>query len=293
LPDPESFLSGEHGEVGGRRGALRRGADTALDRWLGLKGVLRDIDAVAAGVPPRDVLVASVYRPPGEMLAAALPSLRSDRHRVRLALGSTGEAALPGTAASHLAGGKCENLNVLVGARDGHGGAGSDASAGSAHPDWLLVVDDDVVLPPRCLDRMVGLAEHFDLALAQPAQSLASHAAWRVARRRPKSILRETRFVEIGPVTLFSRRAADELLPFPPLRFGWGLDLAWAAHAHERGWRLGIADALAVRHETGTVGSAYSAAAAIEEAQSFLSTRPYLSSAAAQETLTTHRSIKR
>jgi hypothetical protein len=279
LPDPESFLSGEHGEVGGRRGALRRGADAALDRWLGLRGVLRDIDAVAAGVPPREVLVASVYRPPGEMLAAALPSLRSDRHRVRLALGSTGEPALPGTAASDLAGGKFENLNVLVG--------------DEPHPDWLLVVDDDVVLPPRFLDRIVGLAEHFDLALAQPAQSLASHAAWRVARRRPKSILRETRFVEIGPVTLFSRRAAEELLPFPPLRFGWGLDLAWAAHAHERGWRLGIADALAVRHETGTVGSAYSAAAAIEEAQSFLSTRPYLSSAAAQETLTTHRSMKR
>ncbi|MEA2466724.1 MAG: hypothetical protein QOJ57_850, partial [Thermoleophilaceae bacterium] len=238
---------------------------------------LRGIDRLAARVPPRDVLVASVYRPPGELLAAALPELQSERHRVRHALGSTGEPSLPGTAQTQLGGGKFENLNLLL--------------AGGS-PDWLLVVDDDVVLPPRFLDRLVALAEHFDLALAQPAQSLASHAAWRVARRRPRSILRETRFVEIGPVTLFRRDAAAVLLPFPPLRYGWGLDLAWAAAALENGWRLGIADALAVRHETGTVGSAYSPEAAVEEAREFLSTRPYLSSAAAQETLVTHRRLR-
>ena len=246
LPDPESFLSGEHGEVGGRRGALRRAADSALDRWLAASGTLRAIDAAAAETPPRDVLVASVYRPPGELLLAAVPALASDRHRVRLALGSTSVATLPNTAAEDLGGGKFENLNALSGADAG------------VPPDWTLVVDDDVVLPARFLDRMIALCERFDLALAQPAQSLASHAAWRVARRRPRSILRETRFVEIGPVTIFRRDAVDELLPFPPLRYGWGLDLAWAATALERGWRLGIADALAVRHESATVGSAYS-----------------------------------
>jgi hypothetical protein len=246
-----------------------------LDRAL--SRALHAIDEIAARVPPRDVLVASVYRPPGEMLAAALPELRSDRHRVRLALGSTGPPSLPDTSHGDLPGGKFENLNALI--------AGRTA-------DWLLVVDDDVVLPHRFLDRMVALAEHFDLALAQPAQSLASHAAWRVARRRPRSVLRETRFVEIGPVTLFRREAAAELLPFPPLRYGWGLDLAWAATALQNGWRLGIADALAARHEAGTVGSAYSSDAAIEEAREFLSDRPYLSSAAAQETLVTHRRLK-
>ena len=277
LPDPESFLSGEHGEVGGRRGALRRTADSALDRWLAASGALKAIDAAAERMPSREVLVASVYRPPGELLAAALPMLESGRHRVRVALGSTGAATLPGTAVQDLAAGKFENLNTLI--------AGADA-------DWLLVVDDDVALPHRFLDRMIALCEAFDLAIAQPAQSLGSHAAWRVARRRPRSILRETRFVEIGPVTLFRRDSAQELLPFPPLRYGWGLDLAWAARALDRGWRLGIADALAVRHETGTVGSAYSPEAAIEEAREFLSTRPYLSSAAAQETLVTHRRLR-
>ena len=269
LPDSQSFLSGEHGEVGGKRGALRRAADRALDAWLGASGVLRSIDAAAERTPPRDVLVASVFRPPGEALTAALPALESKRHRVRRALGSTAD----------LHGGKFENLNALIGT--------------AVDVDWLVVIDDDVVLPDRFLDRMIAVCEAFDLALAQPAQSLGSHAAWRVARRRPRSIVRETRFVEIGPVTVFRRDAAEALLPFPPLRYGWGLDLAWAATALERGWRLGIADALAVRHESATVGSTYSAEAAIEEAREFLSTRPYVSSAAAQATLATHRRLPR
>ena len=264
LPEPESFLSGEHGEVGGRRGALRRAADRLQDAWLRSSGVLRAIDAAADRMAPREVLVASVYRgspPHGDELS-------SSRHRVELAFGSLDD----------LGGGKFENLNALI---------------GDARPDWLVVVDDDVVLPPRFLDRMIALAEAFDLSLAQPAQSLASHAAWRIARRRPFSVLRETRFVEIGPVTLFRREAAAELLPFPPLRYGWGLDLAWAATAVERGWRLGIADALPVRHESAAVGSAYPAGAAIAEAREFLAGRPYLSSSAARETLATHRRLPR
>jgi hypothetical protein len=97
--------------------------------------------------------------------------------------------------------------------------------------------------------------------------------------------------VEIGPVTLIGKRAAQSLLPFPPLRYGWGLDLAWAATAADNHWRLGIADAVPVRHDATKVASAYPADAAIEEARNFLSTRPYLSSAAAQETRATHRRL--
>jgi Glycosyltransferase like family 2 len=266
LPDLGSFLSGEHGEVGGRRGALRRAADRALDAWLEASGTLRAIDEAATRRPARDVLVASVYRGSRPPL---LDELASSHHRVERAFGSVDDLG---------GGGKFENLNALIGDR---------------RADWIAVVDDDVALPPRFLDRMIALCEAFGLSLAQPAQSLASHAAWRVARRRPFALLRETRFVEIGPVTLFSREAASELLPFPPLRYGWGLDLAWAATALERGWRLGIADALPVRHETATVGSAYPADAAIAEARGFLAARPYLSNAAAQETLATHRRLPR
>jgi hypothetical protein len=245
LPAPETFLSGEHGEVGGRRGALRRTADRALDRWLALSGRLRRIDALET--PRRDVLVAGIYRDPN-----APPQPPSEDHDVRLAVGEME----PGI-------GKFERLNTLI---------------GDARADWLIVVDDDVELPPRFLDRFVAVCEEKRFDLAQPAQTLASHAAWRIVRRRPFAVARETPFVEIGPVTAFSRRAQDELLPFPALRYGWGLDLHWAAIARERGWRLGIVDALAVRHETAPVGAAYSADAAIEEAQRFLADRAYLPS---------------
>ena len=247
VPAPETFLSGEHGEVGGRRGTLRRAGDRLLDRWLRASGTLRRIDAL--DTPRRDVLVAGVYRHPN-----APPQPPSEHHDVRLAVGEME----PGL-------GKFERLNTLI---------------GEARADWLVVIDDDVVLPPRFLDRFVAVCEQMRLDLAQPAQTLASHAAWRIVRRRPFVRARETPFVEIGPVTAFSRRAQDELLPFPALRYGWGLDLHWAALAAERGWRLGIVDALAVRHESAPVGAAYSADAAIEEAQRFLAGRPYLPSSA-------------
>ena len=78
-------------------------------------------------------------------------------------------------------------------------------------------------------------------------------------------------------------------MPFPPLRYGWGLDAHWAAVAEERGWRLGIADALPVRHDEGAVAATYSGDDAIEEARRFLADRPYVPSARLQETLAVHR----
>jgi hypothetical protein len=149
-----------------------------------------------------------------------------------------------------------------------------------------------VLLPRRFLDRFLAACEHFDLALAQPAQTLMSHAAWRVTRRRG-SYVRETRFVEIGPVTAFRADAARELTPFPDLRYGWGLDLHWAALARERGWRLGIVDAVPVRHEQSPVATAYRHADAIDEAQRFLALRQFVPAAEAQQTLATHRRLGR
>jgi hypothetical protein len=270
------------------------------------------VDRLTRTQPARRVLVASVYRP-GSLLAEALPRLGSDRHDVTFALGAV-EAAEPPlaehTVAEGLGGGKFGNLNrVFAAAR---GGSAADASAaharrpdasaadasasgvGAATPtglafDWILAVDDDLLLPPRFLDRFVALCERFALDLAQPAQTLRSHSAWRVTRRRPASLLRETRFVEIGPLTAFGRRAAAKLLPFPELRYGWGLDLHWAALAAERGWRLGVVDATPVRHESATVGSTYPREEAETEAADFLASRPHLPASRAGEVVRMHR----
>ena len=100
------------------------------------------------------------------------------------------------------------------------------------------MIDDDVELPRGFLDRFLFLCERFSLTLAQPAHRLHSHAAWEVTRRRPGSVVRETSFVEIGPVTAFARASFEVLLPFPELRMGWGLDVHWAALAREHGLAL-------------------------------------------------------
>ena len=101
--------------------------------------------------------------------------------------------------------------------------------------------------------------------------------------------MRETRFVEIGPVTAFASRAFPVLLPFPELRMGWGLDVHWAALAREPEWRCGVVDALAIGHRVAPAAAGYARADAVAEARSFLAERPYLSAREADLTLTTHR----
>jgi hypothetical protein len=281
-PDPASFLSGDAGDVTDPwRRAKRTAGELAFGAVDALTGTRRRTTRLARETPHRNVLVIGVHRP-GSLMAAALPALHSERHNVRIALGSTGpaEPSLSAqTVAEDLAGGKFENLNRILAA----------TARQSEPPDWALVVDDDVRLPGEFLDRFVAVCEAFRLDLAQPAQTLRSHSAWKVTRRRPASLVRETRFVEIGPVTAFSRRAAAELLPFPELRYGWGLDLHWAAIAGHRGWKLGVVDALPVRHESGLVAATYSRDDAEAEAARFLAERPYLPSKRADEVLAVHR----
>jgi GT2 family glycosyltransferase len=264
---PEDFLSGESGTVGGLGGLWRRTQDELVDALELTGGRRRRLDRAARSAPPRRrVLVLGVQRPEHSTLAEAIRGeLARSRHDVELRFGPPGED------------GKFENLNRLLAAHQ------------LADYDWLLVVDDDVVLPRGFLDHLLFLAERFALDLAQPAHRAYSHAAWRVTRRRPGAVARETRFVEIGPVTAFARATFPTLLPFPPLRMGWGLDLHWAALAHERGWRCGVLDAVAIGHAARPAAGAYSRDAAVAEARAFLAERPYLSAAEAQRTLATHR----
>ena len=248
------FLSGGSGTVGGRRAALRAVADRVLDRAWRRGPAVSD---------PRRVLVLGIDRP-GMRMDAVLAELRRSRHDVEVRTSGVGDR------------GKFENLNALL------------AQADLASFDWVLVVDDDVVLPRGFLDRFVALAERHGLKLAQPAHRLASHGAWPVTRRRPASLVRETAFVEIGPVTAFHRDTFATLLPFPPLRMGWGLDVHWAALARDRGWPIGVVDATPLLHTVPTAAT-YPREAAIEEARAFLATRPYLPRSEADRTLRTHR----
>jgi GT2 family glycosyltransferase len=266
-PATEDFLSGESGTVGGLDAKRREARDRLVDARELLGGRRLRLDRAARRSPPRRrVLVLGIERPQRRALAGAIRGeLARSRHDVEVHLCPPGEL------------GKFQNLNHLL----------------AAHPvdehDWLLVVDDDVVLPHHFLDRLLFLAERFDFQLAQPAHRARSHAAWRVTRRRAGVVARQTPFVEIGPVTAFARATFPALLPFPDVRMGWGLDMHWAALAREHGWRCGVLDAVAIRHSVAPAGASYSRAAAVAEARSLLAERPHLTAAEAQTTLLTHR----
>jgi hypothetical protein len=154
----------------------------------------------------------------------------------------------------------------------------------------VLILDDDVTLGRRFLDRMLLLAERFELDLAQPALSHTSHTAWPVTRRR-RFLLRRTRFVEMGPVLLMRRHALAELVPFPEQGMGWGACLHWAAVAERRGWKLGIADAVPVRHDLRPPASGYDRAAAREAAAALLREREHIDWRDADIVLATHRQL--
>jgi hypothetical protein len=279
--DPEQALSGESGLVTSRRRRLRaRAADLLDDAALWLRLVPARLSRRARGGTP--VRVVGIYAPDhADAMARAVTELRRSGREVTVTLGALGDPA-PALAAetrlSALGGaGKFENLNALL-AADPLGGA-----------SWLVVIDDDVELPRDFLDRFLFLAERFGLVLAQPALRRTSHAAWDVFRRERWSVARVTRMVEIGPLTAFHRTVTGELVPFPSLRFGWGLDSHWAALALERGWRLGVVDATPIRHESRAIASTYDRTEAVAELRTFLASRPYVDRKTANTVIERHR----
>jgi GT2 family glycosyltransferase len=254
-PGVDDFLSGRSGNVEGRRAvAVARVRDLVLDVSLQLSGRLRRLDRAAATGPRRRVLALAVERRdlPG-LLPAARAELARSRHDVELVV------------ADAAGGSKFEHLNDLL------------AEHPPAAYDWVLVLDDDVGLPARFLDRFLAAAEAAGLVLAQPAHRRRSHAAWQVTRRVAGATARETNFVEIGPVTAFARPAAEALLPFPAeAGMGWGLDAHWGAVARARGWRIGIVDATPIAHTLRPAAATYPRAAAAAAARAFLAGRPYV-----------------
>jgi hypothetical protein len=243
-----------------------RVADAALGLRQLAMGIGREIDRASEELPRRKVLALGVYGD-GELMADAVERLEETRHELSVSLGALGAGA-PGleavTAATGMRAGKFANLNRLA------------ESASPLAADWILLLDDDVVLPRKFGDRMVCIAERLGLDLAQPALSRASHGAWEVNRRRA-AMARQTRFVEIGPAVLLSRRAWRELTPFPEAGMGWGLCLHWAAIARTEGWKVGVVDAVPIRNESRPPAADYDRGEAKRAAAELLASSDHIS----------------
>ncbi len=114
--------------------------------------------------------------------------------------------------------------------------------------DWLVITDDDVAFDRHFLDTYLRLASDADLAISQPAHRYASYASYQLTRRVYGSLVRSSRFIEIGPITVLARKTFAELVPFPDSRWCYGIDLLWSKIAQRNGWKMGVVDATPIRH---------------------------------------------
>lgn len=220
--------------------------DALFDLPLALRGAKGRLSREAQQLPVQRVLVASVNVPYREAeLENVLAELRRTRHDVTVALAPLGER------------GKFHNVNLALAERD------------VSTFDWLLVTDDDIAFPPGFMDNFLYLATKANLHLCQPAHRFHSFNRFLLTYRAWGSLVRLTNFVESGPITAFHRDSFGLLLPFPELRWSWGVDITWSEIGRRHGLRLGIIDATPIEHLK-PISSNYDYRAAIAEAMEFL-----------------------
>lgn len=249
-PAPDFFTStrGLARQYKRRYPRLARLLDRIYDSGLASSQALARLRRDAASEPARNVLIVGVESPsrPSEIMRVA-EGLKLGRHRVSVSITPMGDR------------GKFANADVAIAAAPGP----LDSF------DWLIIADDDIAFEPGFLDDFIAASEAAGLSIAQPAHRFDSYANFGLTHRRWGALVRETRFVEIGPLTAFRRETFAELIPFPQSRWCYGIDVYWAAVAQQKGWRMGIVDATPIGHLR-PVAKAYDAAGAITEGRELL-----------------------
>jgi glycosyltransferase involved in cell wall biosynthesis/uncharacterized coiled-coil protein SlyX len=146
------------------------------------------------------------------------------------------------------------------------------------HYDYLLICDDDVILPENFLDNFLLLQQKCDFALAQPARTRNSFTDHPFVEQFEGLKARRTRFVEIGPVVSIRRDAYPVLLPFDETaHMGWGYDFVWPYLIGQAGLRMGIIDATPVEHSMRKPVRNYNYDEANSAMHKYLSMTPHLS----------------
>jgi hypothetical protein len=125
--------------------------------------------------------------------------------------------------------------------------------------EFVLLVDDDVIVPYGFVDGFLGLQSGFGFAIAQPSRTASSTIDHPIVEQHPGLVARQTWFVEQGPVVSFHRSIVGDVVPFD-LRspMGWGYENVWSALVGRRGMRMGIIDAVPVDHSIRPVMANYS-----------------------------------
>ncbi len=130
---------------------------------------------------------------------------------------------------------------------------------------YVVVSDDDITFTRGSVESLARWMRRAALGLAQPAHEQDSHASHPFTKAVDANV-RLTTFVEIGPVFAVSPEWREAVLPFPAdVGMGWGIELEWTKLV-ERGCRLGIVDAVRLRHHV-KPGTDYDVATAYTEMQ--------------------------
>jgi hypothetical protein len=152
------------------------------------------------------------------------------------------------------------------------------ARLGTERHAFVLVCDDDILLPEGFVDAYLELVSRHDLALAQPARTHDSYTDNWIVQRLDGLAARRTRFVEIGPLFSMRRDAARLLVPFDETSpMGWGYDFVWPLTLEEAGLRLGIVDATPIAHNLRKPVAFYDDREAAAAMKAYLARRWHLS----------------
>jgi hypothetical protein len=153
--------------------------------------------------------------------------------------------------------------------------------------EFVLVCDDDIVLPENFLDRYLESVTRYDFALAQPARTHDSFSPHMIVdgfsghpfvEQLDGLVARQTRFVEIGPIFSVHQRAFELIFPFDETSpMGWGYDFVWPQITANAGLKMGIIDAVPIAHTLRKSGFYYQHDKARAEMAEFLAHRPHLS----------------
>ena len=156
--------------------------------------------------------------------------------------------------------------------------------------DYILIVDDDIVLPRGFLQAFLNIQAFADFALAQPARTGNSWIDHQIVRECPGTLARQTRFVEIGPLVSIRSDLAPHILPLEERSpMGWGLDFIWPVIVEDLLLRMGIVDATPMDHSLREPKSGYSHRMAHEQMRLLLGSARHLT---AEEAHTVIASIK-
>ncbi len=221
------FFTDHSGSVANFNGRRRRVAGAMLDSGTDLLLAVQGIRLIDRATIPRRVLAVGIEVPgrSADIHNVLDRMRRTSRHSVQVSTIQMAEGL-----------GKFANVERALSTVDIY------------DYDWLIIVDDDIAFDSHMLDRLISLSEMAGLSISQPAHALSSFATYSVTLRKPLSFVRETHFVEIGPLTAFSRDVFSYVVPFPASRWCYGIDLIWSELARKKNFKMGIVDAAPVRH---------------------------------------------